>query len=79
MQEEIGTGGGGFRFLYAAFLAEAKQYNLNEEILDEASTLLIKSGNTLREFALLCVTASKNLDKFDANKIAKKTRRSLFL
>ena len=23
MQEEIGTGGGGFRFLYAAFLAEA--------------------------------------------------------
>ncbi len=24
MQEEIGTGGGGFRFLYAAFLQESK-------------------------------------------------------
>ena len=72
MQEEIGTGGGGFRFLYAAFLSESKQYNLDEKILDEASALLIKSGNTLREFALLCVSASKNLDKFDAKIIAQK-------
>jgi len=72
MQEEIGTGGGGFRFLYAAFLTESKQYNIDEEILDEASSLLIKSGNTLREFALYCVESSKNLDKFDPEKISKK-------
>ena len=26
MQEEIGTGGGGFRFIYAAFLQEAYAY-----------------------------------------------------
>ncbi|WP_417332919.1 BtrH N-terminal domain-containing protein [Halarcobacter sp.] len=72
MQEEIGTGGGGFRFLYAAFLKEVKQYNLDNEILEEAASLLVKSGNTLREFALLCVESSKKIDKFDPNKIAKK-------
>ncbi|WP_419770773.1 MAG: BtrH N-terminal domain-containing protein [Candidatus Marinarcus sp.] len=72
MQEEIGTGGGGFRFLYAAFLQEAKVYDLDNEILEEASSLFIQSGNTLREFALYCVESSKKLDKFDANKIADK-------
>ena len=72
MQEEIGTGGGGFRFLYAAFLKESKQYNLDTALLDDAASLLVKSGNTLREFALLCVESSKKIDKFDANKIAEK-------
>lgn len=72
MQEEIGTGGGGFRFLYAAFLKESKSYNLNNELLDEASSLLVNSGNTLREFALLCVESSKKIDKFNPNKIAEK-------
>lgn len=33
MQEEIGTGGGGFRFVYAAFLQEAYQYIKREELL----------------------------------------------
>jgi len=33
MQEEIGTGGGGFRFLYAAFLEEAHAYIPNDELL----------------------------------------------
>ena len=32
MQEEIGTGGGGFRFIYAAFLQEAAQIFGNEEL-----------------------------------------------
>ncbi|NVJ54424.1 MAG: BtrH N-terminal domain-containing protein [Campylobacteraceae bacterium] len=72
MQEEIGTGGGGFRFLYAAFLKEVKKYDLDNELLEEASSLLVKSGNTLREFALLCVESSKKIDKFDPNKIAEK-------
>jgi len=72
MQEEIGTGGGGFRFLYAAFLKEAKEYDLNNKILDEASTLLLKSGDTLREFALLCVNGSRNIDKLDLEKISEK-------
>ncbi len=72
MQEEIGTGGGGFRFLYAAFLQEAKQYNLNQEILELAEELFIKSGNSLREFARLCVKASKDLSDFNPCEISQK-------
>ncbi len=72
MQEEIGTGGGGFRFLYAAFLEEAKNYDLNNEILEEASILIIQSGNALRKFALYCVEGSKKIDTLDTNKIASK-------
>lgn len=72
MQEEIGTGGGGFRFLYAAFLEEAKVYGLDENILSKAAELFVKSGNTLREFALYCVESSKKLEKFDSNKISEK-------
>ena len=34
MQEEIGTGGGGFRFVYAAFLQQAYQFIPNETLLD---------------------------------------------
>ncbi len=35
MQEEIGTGGGGFRYLYSAFLKEAKTYNLDVNKLEK--------------------------------------------
>lgn len=72
MQEEIGTGGGGFRFLYAAFLEEAQKYELNNAILQEASKLIIHSGNTLREFALYCVEGSRKIEKLDTKKIAAK-------
>lgn len=77
MQEEIGTGGGGFRFLYAAFLKEAKEYNLNNDILEEASSLLLKSGDTLREFALLCVMGSKKMDSLDLEKISSKLHEAV--
>lgn len=70
MQEEIGTGGGGFRFLYAAFLQEAATYNLDKQKLEKASELMIESGDALREFALKCVESSKNFSKFDANFVA---------
>jgi hypothetical protein len=33
MQEEIGTGGGGFRFIYAAFLQQAHAYVKKDELL----------------------------------------------
>lgn len=72
MQEEIGTGGGGFRFLYAAFLQEAKEYDLDESKLQEASELFVKSGNALREFALLCVESSKKTEKFNPQAISEK-------
>jgi hypothetical protein len=50
MQEEIGTGGGGFRFLYAAFLQEAAQYLKREdlELLSQRYTLI---GDQWRNFA----------------------------
>jgi len=50
MQEEIGTGGGGFRFLYAAFLQEAAQHTGNNELgtLSERYTAI---GDQWRHFA----------------------------
>lgn len=33
MQEEIGTGGGGFRYIYAAFLQQSHPYVKNDELL----------------------------------------------
>ncbi len=52
MQEEIGTGGGGFRFIYASFLQEAAE-KIGEPRLQEASELMTSSGDAWREFALL--------------------------
>ena len=34
MQEEIGTGGGGFRYMYGAFLQEAHAYLPNDRLLE---------------------------------------------
>jgi hypothetical protein len=50
MQEEIGTGGGGFRYLYAAFLQEAGE-KLGREDLLRFSDELTKIGDTWRGFA----------------------------
>lgn len=71
MQEEIGTGGGGFRFLYSAFLQEAMEYNLNKEKLSKASELITESGDILREFALQCVQSAKNIERLDTTQIVK--------
>jgi hypothetical protein len=51
MQEEIGTGGGGFRFLYAAFLEEASNYTNNDGLL-KISDEFTKSGDLLRASAV---------------------------
>ncbi len=50
MQEEIGTGGAGFRFLYAAFLQEAGEL-LKRDDLQELSTELTSIGDDWRNFA----------------------------
>ncbi|MEW6166694.1 MAG: BtrH N-terminal domain-containing protein [Pseudomonadota bacterium] len=52
MQEEIGTGGGGFRFMYAAFLQEAGE-KLRQPALVDASQRMTAVGDTWRQFALL--------------------------
>ena len=54
MQEEIGTGGAGFRFIYASFLQEAGEL-LHRADLDEISQMLTAVGDQWREFALLLV------------------------
>lgn len=51
MQEEIGTGGGGFRFLYAAFLEEAAKY-LKEDKLASVSDDFTKAGDLWRTSAV---------------------------
>ena len=51
MQEEIGTGGGGFRFLFAAFLEEASNYLNNDKLL-AISEDFTKAGDLWRESAV---------------------------
>ena len=51
MQEEIGTGGGGFRFIYAAFLQEAYGYLPIQELLD-ISAQFTRSGDIWRSAAV---------------------------
>jgi len=51
MQEEIGTGGGGFRFLYAAFLQELAGAT-GYRALDGFAARLVEIGDRWREFAL---------------------------
>lgn len=50
MQEEIGTGGAGFRFLYSAFLQEAGVL-LKRDDLQELAVELTAIGDTWRNFA----------------------------
>jgi hypothetical protein len=50
MQEEIGTGGAGFRFIFAAFLQEASAI-LGKPELREISMEVTETGDKWREFA----------------------------
>nr|MBF0221434.1 BtrH N-terminal domain-containing protein [Desulfobulbaceae bacterium] len=59
MQEEIGTGGAGFRFIYASFLQEAGSL-LDSKVLDEASEMMTSAGDQWREFALMSVKAIRS-------------------
>ncbi len=51
MQEEIGTGGGGFRYIYAAFLEEASEV-LKNDTLSMLSKEMTEIGDLWRDFAL---------------------------
>lgn len=51
MQEEIGTGGGGFRFLYAAFLEQASEILKRDELMTFSDDMT-KSGDLLRTNAV---------------------------
>jgi hypothetical protein len=64
MQEEIGTGGGGFRFMYAAFLQEAGN-ELSEEFLVESGKQLTEVGDLWRQFAAMAARICKKRSRPD--------------
>ncbi len=59
MQEEIGTGGAGFRFIYAAFLREAGTL-LQNDIMLEQSQEMTKIGDQWRNFAYSAARTCKD-------------------
>lgn len=58
-QEEIGTGGAGFRFIYAAFLQEARDVLKNDKLL-ALSENMTGVGDLWREFAITAARIVKN-------------------
>jgi len=59
MLEEIGTGGAGFRFIYAAFLQEAAR-ELNQPWLNEVSQEMTAAGDRWRDFGNIAGRIFKN-------------------
>jgi hypothetical protein len=59
MQEEIGTGGAGFRLLYAAFLQESG-VRFSKPQLQRAAAELTEAGMLWREFATLAARFCKD-------------------
>lgn len=59
MQEEIGTGGGGFRYIYAAFLQEASEILANKQLAELSNEMTI-IGDLWRDFALDASRVYKN-------------------
>lgn len=72
MQEEIGTGGAGFRFIYASFLQEASELFDNDKTLAEASALMLEVGDEWREFALMIAKSIKSKKDIDFKAISEK-------
>jgi hypothetical protein len=68
MQEEIGTGGAGFRFLYAAFLQESAA-KLNNATLKEAAGKLTDAGDEWRRFALKATKMARGRSKMDTGEL----------
>lgn len=59
--EDRGTGGGGYRFLYASFLKEAGKI-LNNQKLDELAAEMMKNGDQWRNISLFVARIGKNRD-----------------
>jgi hypothetical protein len=68
MQEEIGTGGAGFRFMFAAFLQESAEL-LHEQLLQDSSVALVGAGDLWRAFAAMatriCKERTRPEDSYD--------------
>jgi hypothetical protein len=70
MQEEIGTGGAGFRFLYASFLQEAGKL-LDRPLFREAAGMLTDAGDEWRRFALHATKMCRGRMPMDAGGLRK--------
>lgn len=66
MQEEIGTGGAGFRFLYAAFLQEASVVLKNDQ-LSKLAGELTQTGDLWRNFAFAAGRVCKSRSASDVS------------
>ncbi len=74
MQEEIGTGGGGFRFIYASFLQEAAAL-LARPRFDELAENLIDIGDEWREFALVAARMIRDREPLAPATLGQRLRR----
>ena len=73
MQEEIGTGGAGFRFLYSAFLQELG-LKTGYAPLGPLAAQLVEVGDRWREFALAASRMIRGRDKFDGRALGERLR-----
>lgn len=73
MQEEIGTGGAGFRFIYASFLQEAGKL-LDNSLLAESSEMMTRVGDQWREFALMLAKAIRSKESQTTDFLALQTK-----
>jgi hypothetical protein len=72
MQEEIGTGGAGFRFMYASFLQESSEIFNGDEILAKSSKMMLEVGDEWRDFALMIAKSLKSKQEIDLEAISQK-------
>jgi len=73
MQEEIGTGGAGFRFLYASFLQELKS-KTEYAPLESLSAKLVEIGDHWREFALSAARMIRGREELQPRALAERLR-----
>jgi hypothetical protein len=69
MQEEIGTGGAGFRFMYAAFLQESGN-ELGDQSLIDCAAALTAAGDGWRQFAVMAARICKGRSRPEDTYIA---------
>lgn len=71
MQEEIGTGGGGFRFIYASFLEQAADILKNDQLMP-FSEEITRSGDLLRANAvrMAAIYRGRKTDQKDFEEVA---------
>ena len=73
MQEEIGTGGAGFRFIYAAFLQEAAAIAALPQLVEHADRLTV-IGDDWRMLALTAARMVKGREAVDPAALAARLR-----